>query len=83
MKLLQGMVPKEFCFQMEETNLSVMKECKIFQIQKVTPSAKFLSTAADELSTSVLDHRKSIVEMVVLAQNFDSSREFPAFHNRK
>ena len=30
-------------------------------------------------STSVFDHRKSIVEMVELAQNFGSSREYTAF----
>ena len=42
-------------------------------------NAKFLPAAADDLSTSVFDHRKSIVEMVELAKNYGSSREHRAF----
>ena len=48
---------------------------------RATPAvnAKFLPPAADDLSTSVFDHRKSIVEMVELAQNSGTPREYTAF----
>ena len=41
-------------------------------------NAKFLPPAADDLSTSVFDHRKNIVEMVELDQNLGSSLESTA-----
>ena len=53
----------------------------LFLWSRATPAinAKFLPPAADDLSSSVFDHRKSIVEMVELAHNFSSSREYTAF----
>ena len=53
----------------------------LFVWSRATPAinAKFLPPAADDLSTSVFDHRKSIVEMVELAQNSGTPREYTAF----
>ena len=53
----------------------------LFVWSRATPAinAKFLPPAADDLSTLVLDHRKSIVEMIELAQNFGTPRKCTAF----
>ena len=53
----------------------------LFVWSRATPAIydKFLPPAADAFSTSVFDHRKSIVVMVELAENFGSSREYKAF----
>ena len=63
----------------------------LFVWSRATPviNAKFLPPAADDLSTLVFDHRKSIVVVVELAQNFGdreniqrSQREMKDYYDR-
>ena len=55
--------------------------CLYGRAPRLPVDVKFLPPAADDLSTSVLDHCKRIVEKVELAQNL--ARERYSFHSRK